>query len=252
MQLTVFVLAAESGQKQHRWDAHVEVPKQFTDVLGETLIDRTLRLCRVYVDQGVYLLTQSKFFDSLPAVKLVPERAVTKAHSVLSVLEIWRSGELLLLYSDVYYSDAAFCTIMQTPGTHFFGRGGRSAFTFKNYGELFAVRLAWEDKARFVDALNACVSLYERTGQQSFWALYRMMAGFSVDQNKIEDTLFIDIHDETDDIDFPQEVKFLIDALEKRPEWYVRFWLRRASLWNKRRRDHSRCKRLGVQLNGAE
>jgi len=69
------------------------------------------------------------------------------------------------------------------------------------------------------------------------------MAGFPVDVHKVEDRLFIDIHDETDDIDFPHDVQRLVDAVEKRPKWRVRFWLRRASLWNKRRRDRMREKR---------
>ena len=44
------------------------------------------------------------------------------------------------------------------------------------------------------------------------------MAGFPVDVHKVEDRLFVDIHDETDDIDFPHDVQRLVDAVEKRPK----------------------------------
>lgn len=240
VRLTVFVLAAESGGKQDRWARYMKGPKQFVEVMGEALIERTLRLCRAHFDHDVYLLTLGDLFNSLPVIKLVPKCFATKAHSVLSVLDVWEAGDLVILYSDVYYSDAAFSTVMKTPGTHFFGRGGRSAFTFKNYGELFAIRVAWEDKLCLVEMLGQCVSNYENSGQQSFWGLYRLMAGFPVDKHKVETSLFVNIHDETDDIDFPQDVQRLIEAVEKRPEWRVRFLMRRLSLWNKKRRDRWR------------
>jgi hypothetical protein len=240
---TVFVLAAESGAKQDRWEAHMTSPKQLTQVLGETLVERTLRLCAQHVGQSAYILTQREDFDRLPAVKVNPQCSITKAHSVLSMLHLWNGGDLLLLYSDVYYSSAAFQTIMQMHGTHFFGRGGRSAFTFKNYGELFAVRVAWKDRARFIEALTAAVAHHLNTGQQSFWILYRLMARLPVDSRVLEKALFVEIHDETDDIDFPHEVARLIAALEKRPGWRVRYWYRLLSLWNKRRRDQARSQR---------
>lgn len=59
------------------------------------------------------------------------------------------------------------------------------------------------------------------------------MAGFPVDKHRVETSLFVNIHDETDDVDFPQDVQRLIEAVEKRPEWRVRFLMRRLSLWNK-------------------
>lgn len=88
--------------------------------------------------------------------------------------------------------------------------------------------------------LGQCVSNYENSGQQSFWGLYRLMAGFPVDKHRVETSLFVNIHDETDDVDFPQDVQRLIEAVEKRPEWRVRFLMRRLSLWNKKRRDRWR------------
>ncbi|NQD92438.1 hypothetical protein HP532_07215 [Pseudomonas sp. CrR25] len=243
MGLTVFVLAAESGSRQERWEVLMKEPKQLTKVLGETLIERTLRLCALHVKQSAYVLTQLEDFDQLPAIRVYPPCSSTKAHSILSMLHLWDGGDLLLLYSDVYYSAAAFQTIMQTHGTHFFGRGGRSAFTFKNYGELFAVRVAWADRARFVEMLQAAVTHHLHTGQQSFWILYRLMAGLPVDSRALEEALFVEIHDETDDIDFPHEVAQLVAALEKRPGWRVRYWFRLLSLWNKRRRDQARNQR---------
>ena len=247
MQLTVFVLAAENGVKQERWASFMKCPKQFIEVMGEALIHRTLRLCGLHFKCDIHLLAINGLYDSLPVIKLVPESFATKAHSVLSVLDEWKGGDLVVLYSDVYYSDAAFQCVLHTPGTHFFGRAGRSAFTFKNYGELFALRVAWDDKDYLSEMLHVCVDNYGRTGQQSFWALYRLMAGFPVDKHRVESRLFIEMHDETDDIDFPQDVQRIVDAVEKRPKWRIRFWLRRASLWNKQRRDRVREKRSQKQ-----
>lgn len=244
MRLTVLLLAAESGAKQERWAKYMRGPKQFVEVQGERLVERTLRLSRSYIDCDIYLLALDDEFSSLPVTRLVPNQFATKAHSVLGALDAWGFGELIILYSDVYYSEKAFSTLMNTPGTHFFGRSGRSAFTFKNYGELFAVRVAQEDKACFVEVLRQSVRNYTLTGQQSFWVVYRLMAGLPIDKHLVENELFVEVHDETDDVDFPQDVNRLVDAVEKRPGWRVRFIARRLSLWNKRRRDRFR-ERLG-------
>ena len=158
LRLTVFVLATESGRKLERWASVMKSPKQFVEVMGEALIHRTLRLCRQHLKCDIYVLARNDLYDSLSVIKLVPDLFATKAHSVLSVLDKWVGGDLVLLYSDVYYSDAAFERVLHTSGTHFFGRAGRSAFTFKNYGELFAVRVVWEDRDYFLKCLR-CVSI---------------------------------------------------------------------------------------------
>ena len=106
------------------------------------------------------------------------------------------------------------------------------------------MRVAQEDKACFVEVLRQSVRNYTLTGQQSFWVVYRLMAGLPIDKHLVENELFVEVHDETDDVDFPQDVNRLVDAVEKRPGWRVRFIARRLSLRNKRRRDRFR-ERLG-------
>lgn len=238
--ITVLILAAESGQKHERWE-HGAVPKQFIEVRGETLIGRTLRLLS---ERGItmpWLVTSSSAFAALPAISWCPLNNETKAHSLIAAESLWKLGDLLVLYSDVYYSEAAFESLLSSSGTRFMGRSGRSAYTFKNYGELFAIRIASQDRATARDALERAVLHYERTRDQSFWNFYRLMAGLPLDGESMEERMFMDVHDETDDIDFVEDVPMLLEAIEKPLRWHVRYLVRRLSLLNKARRDRARA-----------
>ncbi|MGC8098539.1 hypothetical protein [Metapseudomonas otitidis] len=238
--LTVVILAAESGVKRERWTRE-SVPKQLIKVRGETLLGRTLRMLEARGVQRPWLLTADETLARLPVRAWCPVRRDTKADSLLSIRPLWQRGDLLVLYSDVYYSEAAFEAIFAGAGTRFFGRDGRSAYTFKNYGELFALRITAADRPRARQALEATVDFHRHTGNQSFWTFYRLMAGLPLEDTKaIERDCFVDIHDETDDIDFVEEVPQLLAAIDKPLSWRVRHLLRRLSLLNKKRRDRKR------------
>ncbi|MDH0096458.1 hypothetical protein L1F06_022425 [Ectopseudomonas hydrolytica] len=238
--LTILILAAESGIKQERWTA-TSAPKQLISVRGETLLGRTLRLLEAQGAKEPLLLTANEVLASYPVPSWCPLQRETKAHSLLSADAVIREGDLLVLYSDVYYSEAALATVLACEGTRFYGRDGRSAYTFKNYGELFAVRIAACDRERARLALADAIAFYDRTGNQSFWTFYRLMAGLPLHDHKaIERRFFVNIHDETDDIDFADEVPSLLEAIEKPLRWRVRHLLRRLSLANKKRRERAR------------
>jgi hypothetical protein len=247
--LAVVILAAESGIKQERW-SEPATPKQLIEVRGETLLGRTLRLLEERGASLPWLLTASEALASYPALSWCPLQRQTKAHSLLAVEAVVGEGDLLVLYSDVYYSEAAIDTILSSQETRFYGRDGRSAYTFKNYGELFAVRIAGADRGQARSALERAVEFYHDTGSQSFWTFYRLMAGLSVtDPKAIERGVFVDIHDETDDVDFADEIPFLLDAISKPLRWRVKHLLRRLSLANKRRRDRARSLSDGALRN---
>lgn len=238
--LAVLILAAESGVKQTRW-AESAVPKQLIQVRGEALLARTLRLLAERGVQAPWLLTASEALASYPVPSWCPLQRETKAHSLLAAEAVTAAGDLLVLYSDVYYSEAAIDTILTSQGTRFYGRDGRSAYTFKDYGELFAVRIADTDRGRARDALEHAIRFYQDTGNQSFWSFYRLMAGLPLaDSKAIERRVFVNIHDETDDVDFVEEVPLLLAAIDKPLSWRLRHLVRRLSLANKRRRDRAR------------
>lgn len=242
---TVLMLAGENGVKHERWQA--DTPKQLIEIRGETLISRAFRLLAAYTYRQALLITDHPLLAHPLASCRWPSEHHTKAHSLLALRDTWGAGDLLVLYSDVYYSEAAFHTVATTTGTHFFGRGGRSAYTHKNYGELFAIRIAAKDHARAEWALREAIAHFEQTGNQSFWVFYRLMAGLPVQGKALEHAYFVSIHDETDDLDFAHEVELLTAAVDKPLSWRLRYVWRSLSLWNKRRRERARGRRRSLQ-----
>ncbi len=232
------MLAGEKGIKHERWQA--DTPKQLIEIRGETLICRSFRLLTAYAFRRALLVTDNPLLAHPLASRCWPQEHCTKAHSLLALRGAWGAGDLLVLYSDVFYSEGAFRTIATTAGTHFFGRAGRSAYTHKNYGELFAIRIAAEDHDRAERALRAAITYFEQTGNESFWVFYRLMAGLPLQGGAREHDCFVSIHDETDDLDFAHEVALLRAAVEKPLSWRLRHAWRRLSLWNKGRRERAR------------
>lgn len=238
--LTVLILAAENGFKEERWESESGSSKQFVKILGESVLQRTLRLLGKYGVEAPYLLTTRCEFNDFSAVCWCPLVSTTKAHSVIASECLWAEGDVLIIYSDVYFTESAFRLIMSDTVTRFYGRQGRSAYTFKNYGEIFAIRIASADKSLALGALRKAVEHYENTGNQSFWVFHRLLSGIDVESKEVGRKYFYQIHDETDDLDHFSEVEHLVAALEKKLEWRVKYIIRRISLWNKLRRNYFR------------
>lgn len=181
------IMAAGEGK---RWNNYLGVPKHLIEINGETLLGRTTRLLK---ENGIedYVITSSD--ERYKEYGKVIEQS---KHDC----EVDRFEELgepvCYLYGDVYYSEAAIKTIINT-----------EAEDIKFFGscvEIFAVKV--KDLKLFYKHKSRVKKMYldGEIGRCIGWEVYRSLNGIPFNQHIIN-SRYVHIEDETDDIDYPKD-----------------------------------------------
>lgn len=194
-----------------------EVPRQLTEIKGEPIVARTIRLLRkngiddiaisgsndVFLQFGVPLLHHRNEFSTGGAGSWVDAFFPTKESACY-------------LMGDVVFSERAIQTIVNTDtdGIQFFASAPPFAGDYiKPYAEPFAFKVA--DQKRFREAIDY-VRANEGTGlfhrRPISWELWQVING--EDPNVINYTNYCRINDYTCDIDHPGDIKFIEMLME--------------------------------------
>lgn len=194
-----------------------EVPRQLTEIKGEPIVARTIRLLRkngiddiaisgsngVFLQFGVPLLHHRNEFSTGGAGSWVDAFFPTKEPACY-------------LMGDVVFSERAIRTIVNTDtdGIQFFASAPPFASDYiKPYAEPFAFKVV--DQKRFREAIDY-VRANEGTGlfhrRPISWELWQVING--EDPNVINYTNYCRINDYTCDIDHPSDIKFIEMLME--------------------------------------
>ena len=201
------IIAAGRGT---RWNNYLGRPKHFVEIDGEPIIKRTVRLARSYTKR-LYVVASSQDY-CISGTSLYVPTATNKTYGAdkfLSSEHLWsRSGRTVVLYGDVYFTEAAMQHIMLYKPRQWalFARFGASAFTGKQCGECFAHSFYPEHIHEHTVALHAIIKAsrqgkIERCGG---WEHYRAMEGLPLREHKRKGRL-VDIDDWTEDFDSPSD-----------------------------------------------
>ncbi len=190
------IMAAGEGK---RWGNYNGVPKHLIEINGETLLGRTARLLK---ENNVdYIITSSderykQYGEVIPQSYLDCE---------IDRFEDINEDEICYLYGDVYYSENAIKTIINTTTDEilFFG----SDF------EIFAVKVI--NKPLFMKHKNKVKELYLKgeINRCIGWEVYRSLNNIPFEEHHITDRYFY-IKDETDDIDYPVDYQRFVDKIQ--------------------------------------
>lgn len=202
------VIIAASGS-QSKWDGHLGVPSHFAPLTrhgGQPLIARTVEQVRSYDLEPEVLVPLGSRYNELDAVK--HPTSVTHESEYAASRAHWdEQGRTVLLLGDVYFSDLAMERIMRFTKRQYmvFGRFGPSKVTGTPYGEIFAASWWGENHLQLDEHLNR-VHKTRASGKITRppgWMLLRSMQGTPMNRHRVLPAHFIEIDDETDDIDFP-------------------------------------------------
>lgn len=183
------IMAAGLGT---RWDNYLGVPKHLIKINGETLLGRTTRLLQ---EHGItnYIITSGD-----PRYKQYGPTAV-QTHYDCEIDRFEESlidGPVCYLYGDVYYTENAIETIINT--------NTEDILFFGHEWEIFAIKIKNLDL--FLTHKNKVKQLY-LSGQINRcigWEIYRSLNNIPFNEHHITDK-YIKILDGTDDIDYPYE-----------------------------------------------
>ena len=219
-----------------------EKPKQLLKVNGEVLVERTIRLLKENGIEDILICTNSHEFDylGLPILMQFNEYINGNENENKKSKCCWLNAYYPMdepccyLHGDVYFSDEAIKTIVETPvkDTMFFctfdwtdgekdrrNYKGREPFAYKVVNQkLF--RNAINDLFKMVDE-----GKFENGLPPICWQLYRYINGLEINYNTKEWTEinnifqtngdYIVINDYTTEIDHPEDVKVLEEWLKK-------------------------------------
>ena len=200
-----------------------ETPKHLSVVNGERLVDRTIRLLKENGIKDIYISSNNPVFDSCGVPRL--------EHKNDYVLKIgdgntgyWLDAyypmdePVVYLNGDVYYSQNAIKTIIETPTDDilFFASTipCRPDY-FKQWEEPMGYKVM--NQARFKKGIEICKhkkDLGYTNREPVAWELYRVLNGIDINTHIIGDN-FIPINDESTDIDSPQDIIELEKIIKK-------------------------------------
>jgi len=184
--------------KGKRWNNYLGVPKHLITINNETLLQRTTRLLKEN-NINDYLIT-GKDERYKQYGKLIPQ---TNNDCEIDRFEETSDNEICYLYGDVYYSEDAIKTIVNTDTS--------DVMFFGSEDEIFAIKI--KDRNLFFKhkAIVKEKYLKEEIFRCIGWEIYRSMNNIPFDEHIINNR-YCKILDETDDIDYPEDYEDFIKA----------------------------------------
>ena len=184
-------------------------PKQLNKIMGERIVERTIRLLRAYGVTDIAISTNNSFFDTTSANYGVPilkhENNFVYGENTHSWLQAFYPiyEPVCYIFGDVYFSEDAMRQIVKTEtrSIQFFASAPpfHKSYT-KNWAEPFAFKV--QDPELFFQKVRECHE-YDLQGkfhrEAVSWELWQVIKGTKLDH--IDYSNYYPINDYTCDID---------------------------------------------------
>lgn len=184
-----------------RWNNYKGVPKHLIEINGETLLERTTRLLKENNINDYIITSSDERYKKYGTT-------INQSHNDCEVdrFEETNDDEICYLYGDVYYTNNAMKTIVNTPTDEilFFG----------SHWEIFAIKIV--NKKLFMEHKNRVKDLFLKgeINRCIGWEVYRSLHNIPFNEHIINDR-YVKILDGTDDIDFPEDYEKFIKKYEE-------------------------------------
>jgi choline kinase len=191
--------------------------KALSMVNGEKLIERTIRLL---LEQGmyenVYISSNDDRFKEYG--KVLKHKNTYKFENGKSI-GYWidayypTNEPVIYLHGDVYYTREAINKILnyETKVNIMIGNKWALNDNHDKVGEPFGWIIV--DQEKFRNAINECKKLQDEgkieRGYAISWELYEVLNGYDINDFIIDKKTYLVIDDETDDIDYPEQIEIL-------------------------------------------
>lgn len=191
------VMCAGNGK---RWNNYLGIPKHFVKINGETLIGRTTRLLKENGVEDYIITTSDERYKEYGEI-----RPQTYNDCEVDRFEDIDQEEICYLYGDVYYTENALKTIINTPTDEILFFGSEM--------EIFGVKIV--NKNLFMEHKNKVKTLFldGKIDRCIGWEVYKSINNLPLNEYAITDKFYL-IEDETDDIDCPKDYAGFINKLE--------------------------------------
>lgn len=191
-----------------------EKPRQLTEINGEKVIQRTVRLLKENGIKDIIITSHDKRFDNLGATRYEPlhndyDPENNKGYWLSAFPEELLIEPVCFLFGDVYYSEDAIRRIISEPteSTLLFGTYENNSTKYiKEHDEPVAYKV--EDYELFKQKIKEVKEMYDKKmcwRNPLPWELYRHINNMDVCIHQVGEN-FIKINDETCDVDELEDV----------------------------------------------
>ena len=210
---SAIILNAGLGTK---WGNYMNVPKQLINIGGETILGRTVRMVRQMGINDISSVTHNERLVVRGCRFYKPKSYKWAVETLLSSSELWTEWTLVLL-GDVFFTPTAIQAIcMSKKDIQFLGRCSGNKYNARKFGEIFALKFHISKKKLIQEAAMKVIEQCDKIALGNMWDLYHTIAGLPIRTfENVEDRLFLEIHDLTDDFDRPEDYLMSIDVYKK-------------------------------------
>jgi len=213
------IILADGFQK--RWT--LPIPKHLIVIEDEVLLHRTVRQLRQRNLEDIWITSHDVRYEVEGTRRFEPKDNRFQIDQFYACSPLWLNcvnGPVVFLYGDVYFSDKSMDTILNTPVVDhlYFQRTDGSAITGKAWKEGFAVKV--QDTLFFHSALSSIrQGLISGTITNNNHQLQGFLEGFGTGVFFSIGPHGVEIDDETDDFDFPEDIQVWTDHVR---DWRAR------------------------------
>lgn len=193
------------------------IPRQLIEINGESLIKRTIRLLKENGVKDILVTSHDKRFDNLGATRYEPLYNNWKPKEDTGYWVTAFTEELLIepitfLFGDVYYSEKAIKTIVNTETSsilYFCTYQNKDPRYIKHHDEPLAFKVVDYDKFKdHIQKMKEFKDSGKAPREPIAWELYRSINNQPLTVHKMTEN-YIAINDETCDIDTPRDAELL-------------------------------------------
>lgn len=209
-----YIIMADSVNKYF-----LKTPRQLTEINGEPIIKRTVRLLKENGIEDIIITSHDKRFDNLGATRYEPkynnhnwENKKRKGYWLNAFTKELLVEPICFLFGDVYYSENAIKTIVETEAKDnlfFCTYKNKDKRYIKEHDEPLAFKVV--NCKQFLEHIEIVKKLYDegKTVRHPIsWELYRSLNNQDVNKH-IMTKNYVVINDETCDIDNISDIMLL-------------------------------------------
>lgn len=199
-----------------------EIPKQLSIVCNEPIIKRTIRLLKENGIKDIIITSHDKRFDNLGVERYEPlhnyyvpnfkDYKLNKGYWLNAFPIELLNEPICFLFGDVYYSENAIKTIVETPtdSTLFFcSYENKDKKYIKHHDEPLAYKVVdYELFKKHIKIVKKFKDKGKCCREPIVWELYRSINGQDINEHKMTNN-YIAINDESCDIDTTKDIKLL-------------------------------------------
>jgi len=199
-------------------------PKHLSEILGEPIIKRTLRLLMELCSHEITVVTPPNLLSAYSVIESNQIKYLERSGPCLQKLVqieplLVGADHYIVLLGDVFFTRRALESIIGNEAREvvFYCRYGPSLVSERNWGEIFGLSFSSSFRDELVEAARMAHALFRQglVSRDAIWEVAKLYGGVPINLLQTHPKLdsYFEINDHTDDVDYPEDVGRIRESL---------------------------------------